>query len=243
MNKLINLLAYFLRFPRVFLYRNPMKIYEFLELFKDLKLNKNHIILNIGCGSSNENFILGLRAKKIYGIDINCDAIKKLKGKAKKYKNLKGEFQCIELEESSFKSNYFNFIISICVLEHIAEYEKTLKECYRILKKKGNLLLSVDSLENIDNTKIVSKHRLDHKVITYFKRNTIMKDLDIIGFKNITIKPILKSNYAITLFTKGILNGFQYNQIFSKIQYIILKLSDLLTSSNRGIFLIIRAEK
>lgn len=239
----INLYLPFVKYPKIIFYTNPIKIYEFIELFKGLNLNRSHAVLNIGCSKSEENFIIGRRVKLIHGIDVDCKGIKILNKKALEHKNVDYSFRCIELKQAAFKSNSFDYITMICVLEHIAEYEKTLKECYRILKKKGNLLLSVDSLENIDNTKIVSKHRLDHKVITYFKRNTIMKDLDIIGFKNITIKPILKSNYAITLFTKGILNGFQYNQIFSKIQYIILKLSDLLTSSNRGIFLIIRAEK
>jgi len=238
-----NFILPFLKYPKILLYRNPIKIYEFTELFKDCKLNKFHTVLNIGCSKSEENFIIGRIVKIIHGIDVDCKAIEILKKKALKHKDVNGFFRCIGLEKAVYKSNSFDYITMICVLEHIAEYKKTLKECYRILKKKGKLLLSVDSLENIDNSKILSKHRLDHKVITYFKRNTFMKDLDIIGFKNITIKPILKSNYAITLFTKGSLNGFRYNQILSKIQYVLLKLSDLLTSSNRGIFLIIRAEK
>ena len=42
-----------------------------------------------------------------------------------------------------FDSNHFDFIILSNVLEHISEPEKLIKECHRILKDDGTLLITV----------------------------------------------------------------------------------------------------
>jgi len=52
----------------------------------------------------------------------------------------------------SFEANKFDHIISLDVLEHIPDYLQALRECYRVLKPKGKLVLSVPfCLNSFDN--------------------------------------------------------------------------------------------
>lgn len=236
-------LIYLKLYPSIFFYSNPLKIYEFQELIKGFKISHNNVILNIGCSESIENFIIGLKAKKIYGIDIDEEAIRKLNEKAKQFKNLNYVFRCVNLEKAQFKSRFFDKIISICVLEHIPNYIEVLEESYKILKKGGNFFFSGDCLENVNNLKIIKIHKKIHKVAFLFRTNKLKEVLTKLGFKNIEIYPILKSSFAKKLFLNGMKINFQYRIYLAYIQYLFLKFHEKITKNKKGLFLIVKTEK
>ncbi len=221
---------------------HPFKVYEFKELMKHTKISKSDVILDIGCGEGLQTLILGIKCKKIYGIDINKRwlSIARLRSYYKKNK-INSKIIFGKLENLNFQDNYFDKIFSICVLEHISNYLNVLEEIYRILKKGGQLLLSVDSLTNIEDNSIKEIHKKKFYVYNYFNKNQLKSQLQKIGFKKIQIYSIFHSNYAKKLFIKEVKFGNHFGYIKSIFLYLILKFKERSQSHqkpNNGLFLI-----
>lgn len=92
-------------------------------------------ILDIGCGTG-MNLEQLKKYGAIYGLDNSEEAIKFCR---------KRGLQNIKLgiaEKMPYKSNFFDLITMLDVLEHTND-NKTLKEAYRILKKDGLLIITV----------------------------------------------------------------------------------------------------
>lgn len=239
------MLIYLRLYPNIFFSFTPFKIYEFKELLRDVKFSKDELILDIGCGSGLQSLFLGKYCKKIIGIDISEKDITTAKLKAHYMRGrISSEFRCVKIENAKFENEYFDKIFSICVLEHISNYEEVLRESYRILKKNGQMVFSVDSLEPIKEKKFLLKHKEDYSVQKYFKVEETKTILEEIGFNRIEIYPICKSDFAKKLFMKGIHNKFKYGYLRSKFGYLLLKYKEKhCTDRDKGIFLIIKCKK
>ena len=157
---ILNLIRYRLENIHIFFVFHSFKIYEFKELLRDIKIQKSEIILDIGCGNGIETLLLGKKCKKIYGIDIYKDnlVIAKIRSQIFK-KKINSKIRFLTIENAGFKNENFDKIFSICVLEHIPNYIEVLKESYRVLKKGGQLIFSVDSLENIEDKQFINYHK------------------------------------------------------------------------------------
>jgi len=92
---------------------------------------RNNLILDIGFFEGHNKFLKGL----IIGLDIVLP-----KEKPENYIGMvKGDI----MKETVFPNNFFNTIVMSGVLEHLENPTKALKECNRILKKNGRLILEV----------------------------------------------------------------------------------------------------
>jgi len=224
----------------IFFVFHSFKILEFKELLKDTKILKSDIILDIGCGNGLETLLIGKKCDKIYGIDIFKENLIQAKIKSQIFRNkINSEFKSTTLENAGFKQETFDKIFSICVLEHISNYNDVLKESYRILKKKGQLIFSVDSLENIDDNKFTSYHQKKFSVKNYFSKEELNDHLKQIGFKKIKIYPIYRSNYAKKRFIKLTKNVSKLNHLFSLFEYLLIKKRESNYSyKNRGLYFI-----
>ena len=168
------LLIYFRLYPNIFFIFSPFKIYEFAELQKGLKFSGDEIILDIGCGSGLQTMLIGMRCKKVIGIDISEEAITAAKNVSCYMKGrINTEFCCVKLENAKFENEWFDKIFSFCVIEHISNYIEVLREAHRILKNDGQMIFSVDSLETIQDDKLLEKHKKQHFVEKYFKKGGI----------------------------------------------------------------------
>jgi len=234
----------FHRFFSIYLNQSAFKILEFKELLKDIIILKEDLVLDIGCGDGYITQILGKRCKKIYGIDIDKSSIELAYYRSfYSRKRIKSEFHFTKIENAGFKANYFNKIFSICVLEHIKNYHEVLKECYRILKKNGQMIISIDSLENIKNDNFIAYHKKELKVHNFFTKNGFRNILENIGFKKIIIYPILRSEYATQLFIKTHPH-FKSPFLISLLRYLILKIKEnRCNNKDQGIFLIAKCVK
>jgi ubiquinone/menaquinone biosynthesis C-methylase UbiE len=242
---ILRILSYFRIYPHIFFIFLPFKIYEFKELQRGIKFLKNEVILDIGCGSGLQTMLLGKKVKKIIGIDISEKAINLAKLQSRYVKGMiDSEFICLELEKNRFKNEYFDKIFSVCVIEHIANYKELLQEAYRILKKNGQMIFSVDTLETIKEKKMIEKHKKEHFVEKYFKKKELKTILEEIGFKKINIYPIFRSDFAKKIFIKGINSKFRYSYLGSILTYILLNYKEIhCVNKTKGIFLIVKCYK
>ena len=99
-------------------------------------------ILDLGCGTG--DLIRRLHKEKkdctFYGIDFSLDNIKNCISK--------NEFDNVFFnmgigEKIEFEDNFFDEVYCMEVLEHVKDFEKTMQEIKRVLKKDGKLTLTV----------------------------------------------------------------------------------------------------
>ena len=94
-------------------------------------------LLDIGCG---KGFFLEYaeRFSEAYGVDISRYAIEKAS------QGLRSPKLFIQdATRLGFKSGYFDVVTCFDILEHLEEPELTVKECSRLLKERGILVISV----------------------------------------------------------------------------------------------------
>jgi len=176
----------------------PSEIEEFLK-------TKKGKILDLGCGSG-RNLI---KNKKIvfYGVDFSETMLNFAKKNAKK-QQIKAKFFKSEAENLLFQDNFFDSAIFISTLHCIDTKEKrkkTLSELYRVLKNKGEAMISVwnkKAKRNIDSEAkegFVIWRKGNKKLERYYyfyDKNELGKELKASGFKVIKKEPILESKHS-----------------------------------------------
>lgn len=232
-------------YPNIIFTLNPLKIYEFKELTKGINISKDDRILDLGCGGGLHSFLLGRRCKEITGIEVSEAAVKGAERKSKKLKKrIKSSFIHTRIEEARIEEESYDKIFSICVIEHITNYVDVLKEMYRILKKQGQIVFSVDCLETIEDSNLLEKHRRDHFVEKYFRRGELEALLKEIGYSKVEVYPIFRSSFAKKLFIDGIRSKFRYSLISSLINYLRLVYHETrFEGGGKGLFLIAKCNK
>lgn len=98
---------------------NQSNIYEFkrvYDLVSNLYGNRDKIVLDYGCGSGYSSFILSRNFYKVIGIDVNNEAIIFCR---ENYTAPNLQFSVFDPAKKPFKDEYFDYIFSFQVLEHI----------------------------------------------------------------------------------------------------------------------------
>lgn len=110
---------------------NFSKIEKFLP-----ELSPGAKILDIGCGHGSVSHELVKKGFKVYGMEINRDAIESLKAKG---------FRVIECDITEpFKLNEkFDLILLLDVLEHVFDPLSLLGEAAKVLKDDGEVIVSI----------------------------------------------------------------------------------------------------
>lgn len=91
-------------------------------------------ILDVGCHSGllSQKIFQWTGADEIYGVDISKKAVERAQKRIKS-----GHFMVGDAQNLSFKSNYFDAVFCLEMIEHVDYPEKVLKEIYRVMKKGG----------------------------------------------------------------------------------------------------------
>jgi SAM-dependent methyltransferase len=116
-----------------------------LALWRSLECHRysleklNHPVLDVGCG---DGFLarVAFEQRLEAGIDLDKGEVKRAI-QSNSYKNV----ICASALKIPFKNASFNTVVSNCVLEHIPEIDKALREIRRVLKKNGRLMITVPS--------------------------------------------------------------------------------------------------
>jgi ubiquinone/menaquinone biosynthesis C-methylase UbiE len=157
-----------------FEYNNVKSIYENIAAnFSDKRYNswdwidnfisifpKKSTILDIGCGNGrnmkNTNY-------DFYGID-NCKKFIELA------KEVSPNVYLSDMTKLPFSDNFFDAIISIASFHHLSNNERRmecLKEMKRVLKPKGQILLSIWSINQSHNKKLNNKFEYGDNIVPF----------------------------------------------------------------------------
>ena len=190
-----------------------------------IKINNPERILDIGCGAGSHTHMYGskeaivnLKHKgwDVYGIEVSDNAKSILKNLG--FKNIYSD-----LHQASFKDNYFDVIRLNWSLEHIHDPTSYLKECKRILKKSGKLIIGIPNYDGI-TYKIFPQcvevpihlyyfsldtfkkycQKLDFEILDYYTFSYVslfLKSLDLMDYSNMHKYLVANIHEAIKLQT------------------------------------------
>jgi ubiquinone/menaquinone biosynthesis C-methylase UbiE len=146
---------------------------------------KNNLkALDLGCGTGRIISLLNKQKKisTIYGIDQSLSMIKYCRGKFCNSPKIKEIILSDISKKLPFKDNSFDLITAIRALKYNQNWEETLTECFRILKKGGVLIFDMPNQNSI--------YRFSHFEIPIYRTTFehLKKALKSKGFKIIAQK-------------------------------------------------------
>lgn len=135
-------------------------------------------LLDIGFGSAIIEEKLKKTEIQLYGIDISTKSVKEVK------KRVYGNFKRGDILKIPFKSNFFDVVLCLDILEHISPQNtfSALKEVNRVLKKKSILVISIPMNEGLKEMIKETKINPNAHVRAYTP-DIIRMELAISGFK------------------------------------------------------------
>ena len=105
------------------------------------RIQKRGRLLDAGCSDGYLDYLIKDKRLKIFGVDINETDIQ-----IAKELNPENRYLVCDITKMPFKSNYFDTIVCIDVLEHLENDEKAIREITRVLKEGGKAILTVPLL-------------------------------------------------------------------------------------------------
>lgn len=111
-------------------------------------IEKEDIVLDLGCGNGQNSIKVARFAKRVIGVDTDSRSLEIAKETSKNLKIKNIFFQKTNLEEKlQFKNDMFDKILLLDVLEHLYKRDQILAGIHRILKNQGVLLLAVPNTQ------------------------------------------------------------------------------------------------
>lgn len=134
-------------------------------------------LLDIGFGNGIIESKLDKNNYRVFGIDIS----QKSTNYINKF-NL-GIFKVGSILKIPFESNYFDYVLVLDVLEHISPQNtfKALSEVRRVLKKDGNLVISIPLNEGLDNLLKINRNVNMH--VREYTPEILKAELTYSGFR------------------------------------------------------------
>ncbi len=123
--------------------RNKAIIEPMIEMLT--KEGKNLRILDAGCGDGSVSEKLIKLGFEVWGIDKNKEALKEAEKRGVKV--FEGDLE----KNLSFQDEFFDAVWCSNVIEHIFHTENFLKECQRVLKEKGVLIITANNINSLTN--------------------------------------------------------------------------------------------
>lgn len=123
----------------------PDRVKQFLEeeiIFVLKKINRNDVVLDLGCGYGRVSTRLIEKAKHVIGIDISEENIRLANSKYKYSESI--DYFVMDASELKFSDDFFD--VTICVQNGISAFKidpkRLISEALRVTKKTGIVLIS-----------------------------------------------------------------------------------------------------
>ena len=221
----------------------PFKIAEFNALMSHARLRGDERVLDLGCGPGLHSLILSKRCREVVGVDICEDSIAEAQRRAAlSFPHLPARFMHGRIQELDLEPMSFDKVFSFCVIEHIPEYREVLARVHELLRPGGELLLTADSLETIDDPELLERHRHEHHVHQYFRRDTLTSALTEAGFEVTRVDTLFRGAHARQKFSEGLTRPRQHGLLGALWASGRLRLADRLAGPDTpGLFLLATA--
>jgi glycerol-3-phosphate cytidylyltransferase len=197
------------------------------EICKDLKINNNSQILDIGCGNGSFiNHFLKINNTvdcDIYGIDISkeniCYANSNYKGNY-----ITGNFR----NKLPYNENFFDYVIIVSSIQYLKNDNELfflLDEIMRVVKKTGVIFLGNMYDKNFCDETILNKNHYAvnrNNLFTFFEKyniicyDNIYLDIDFYKYKKYKFNMVIYLNNDITNLGVDIHDTLTYNPLFFK---------------------------
>lgn len=179
---------------------HPKHLVETREFWIKKYLDKNDVVLDLGCSGGERDFKIAGLCKSIIGVDYDRKSIEDAVDKSKKYglnnvefinKDIFDYLTGVRLMGKSLPRQ-FDKIILIDVLEHVLDRKKLLNNIHASLKADGLFFISVPN-KNTSWKKFQKSAGVnyftdpDHK--TEYAKEEIKAELREAGFKIVEMKP------------------------------------------------------
>lgn len=112
-----------------------------MKSFIEQNCKTGYRVMEAGCGEGSIVNWFAYKNPESHFVDIDISQIGV--EMAKENAAINAEFRCADLKSLPFKNDFFDFIFSQSVLEHVVQWEQAVKEICRVLKKDGDLLIRV----------------------------------------------------------------------------------------------------
>ena len=203
------------------------------------------MILDVGCGSAPQDFVLAKRAARIVGIGPGSRTNRTRKPSARTWAPDRDlELRCTTIEHAGFEPQQFDKVVSFSVLEHITNRDEVLDVIARVLKPGGELIFSCDSMATMTDANRRARHQADHWVQTYFTDAEVRAMLEARGFSQIRIRPLFKSPYSLAVFEAAVDRAFHFHRYGKFVALLRMKLEEYRhRHKEQGLFLLIHAVK
>ena len=121
-------------------------------------------LIDVGCGTGEFLVQLKDRFNSLAGIDVSPDIIEFTSRKIKNYKNI--SLYRGELHSFNFPSEHFDVCLCLDVLEHVPNYLLLFEEVYRILRKDGDLIVTIPNKYDKIVSKVLRRNPLHIRTFT-----------------------------------------------------------------------------
>jgi SAM-dependent methyltransferase len=145
-------------------------------------VNRESVLLDVGCGNGYGTFFLSSYVKKAVGIDISAETIAQA---SKIYKRPNLSFHVINREKNWSHAEEFDTAICFEVFEHVSNPENLLSNIKKFLRDEGQLIISTPNRdvfgEKIKTPFHVREYSLD-EFIDFLSRYFVIKE--VLGQRN-----------------------------------------------------------
>lgn len=223
------------------------KVYEYFQMLDGVRLDPTDVVLDVGCGEGTLTLAIGKSVNRIVGVDLAEDSIANATAKAAEVPRINAEFHCQSLETLGFPPASFDKVFSFSVIEHIPNYHEVFEEIHQLLRDDGELIISVDSFHGFDPA-MRAVHEAAFDVQKYFEKDELRELLERIGFRDVRVDPIFKSEFAERWFIRVMKDPKEYFGLFKRfyaffLYYVIAWHERRVTQNDHGIFLIAKCRK
>ena len=122
-------------------YSCPRTVPVFLQGLKRVCDLRGRRLLDVGCGDGTFTIPIGAPFEEVHGVDVIPDNIDRFKARVSG--DLKYTPHLRSASSLDFPNEYFDAVLSIECLEHVDDLEAVSRECARVLKFGGQLVITV----------------------------------------------------------------------------------------------------